>query len=1051
MVRSAAGWTGVSIQRPVGTLAIVSVVVMVGLFFQRQLPVDLLPDLNYPEIIATVNLPGTPPEVMEEQVTRVLENSLSATEGLIRIKSRASEGRTNVNLFFDFDTNIDLALQDAARNLELARTQLPTGIEPPRLYKVDPNADPVFEVGFLPGQRSELEVRDWLENELAPQLLTQRGVGGIEVSGGRIREMQVTVHPERLVHHGLSATDVHTAIASANQDVAAGWVIGPDFAVMSSTDTRFRSAADLERVRIPIPGGHESLRVDEVATVRDTHREERLFVRLNGAPAVRLSVFKLPDANTLEVIDGLETTLHRLQRSGFIPPDLEPVVTRDQRFFLRSSIGAVAQAALYGGLLAIAVVLLFLGSLRRALIIGTAIPISLMATFAMMGFANLTLNIMTLGGLALGVGILLDNAIVMIENITRQQHTLNKDLEAAAHDGATEVRSALIAATATNLAAVLPFLLITGLAAMLFRELILTMAFAILASLAVSLTVVPSLCVLLGRVRFRSPFENALPFRAFRALIAWLSTGYGRLARPLLRWRWLVLLLAVGSVWAGLRALESLNQAFLPAVDDGQVSAALILPPGVPPETTLARAMAMEDVLTRRPEVQHAFGLVGGHLGGGTLNERPGTARYSVSLGPSSERPNLTAGQWVEETQEGLRDLGIPGARINVRPPRLPGLRLGPGDSAIAIGIMGPDLSELDRIGRTLLQSLEDIPGLVDLDIRRDSRSPLLRIQVDHDRAHALNLDPRVIAESARAAVNGTVPTTVRAGQAQFDVRVVLPADQRQNADDLANIPVQNRAGQMVLLGDVASLTLDDGPAHIERENQLRILRLSGEINPETTDLGSVTAAIHERTAELDLPDGYRLIFGGEEALVRETRQSLQWVILLALFLVLAAMAVQYEQVSSPLVITAAAPLALVGVVALLHATETPLSAPVLLGAILLIGIVVNHAILLVDVIERKVADGAPPLDAAVEAGVLRLRPILMTTITTVCGMLPLALGMGDGAELMRPLALAVVGGLCSSMVLSLVVVPAAWLTVHPLRTALRRGLSGLQTRDGLS
>ncbi|TVR00064.1 MAG: efflux RND transporter permease subunit [Deltaproteobacteria bacterium] len=1038
-----AGLTALAIRRPVGTMALASVVVVLGLFFQGRLAVDLLPAMAYPEIVVTVNYPGAAPEVMEQQITRVLESSLSATENLSRIASRASEGRTNVNLIFDYGTDIDLALQDAARNLELARTQLPPDIMPPRLYKRDPTAEPVYELGFTSDTRSELEVRDWLEFELAPQLRTTPGVGGIEVAGGRVREFQVRIDQERLAHHGLPVSAVREALIGENVEVAAGWVTGESFAVMATTDTRLRTSEDIARVAIALPGTGQTVRLDEIAEVLDTHREQRIFVRLDGRPATRLSVFKLPDANTLEVVDGVAATLARLQESGFVPPDIAVTATTDQRFFIRSSIRAVASAAMLGGGLATLVVLLFLGSVRKALVIGLSIPLSILATFAMMSVGGLTLNVMTLGGLALGVGVLLDNAIVMLENIARHRDSLEKEEVEAALDGAGEVRSAVVAATVTNLAAVVPFLLITGLAAMLFRELILTISLAIVVSLAVALTVVPSLAAVLGRVRFSSRIGRSPPLRLFQWAVRVATDAYAAAARLVFRGRLLVLLLAAVAVWLSWEAVDGLGSEFLPQVDDGQVSAVLVLPPGAPPEVTLEHALRMEEVLEGTPSVEHLFGLVGGHLGGGILNERPGTARYSVSLGPAGERPELSAGEWVRQAQEALRAMEIPGARYNVRPPRLPGLRLSDTGAAISIGVVGDDLEELDRIGRDLLLELGGIAGLTELELARDDRSPLLRVDVDRERAAALGLSPREIAQAARVAVGGDVATRVATGTAEVDVRVALPPAERRDTEDLANLLIVRHGEAPVRLGDVARFRLTDGPAHIERENQTRILRLSGEVNTVETDVGTVNRAIRDRVADLALPDGYRLIFGGEEEVIRETNRALFTVILLALFLVFVVLAVQYERLSSPLVILSSAPLALVGVVGILVLTQTPTSAPVLLGVVLLVGIVVNNAILLVEMIERGVAEGRAPLDAAVEAGRVRFRPILMTSFTTICGMLPLALGMGEGADLMRPLALAVVGGLLVSMGLTLFVVPSFWLLVHPVATGLKRLLTG--------
>ncbi len=1041
---SRSGVTATAIRHPVGTIALASVVIVVGLFFMDRLAVDLLPTINYPQIRATVNYPGTAPEVMEQQVTRVLEANLAATENLSSLESRASEGRTNVNLIFEYGTDIDIALQDAARNLELARTQLPSDIEPPRLYKFDPSQDPVYEAGFRSTMRSPLEVRDWLENELAPQVQSIHGVGGVEVSGGQIRELQVILDQERLEYYGIALTQIEEALEAENVDIAAGQVTSESFDVMAKTDGRFRSVEDIEAVPLTIADSSERLRLGEVAEVKDTHQEQRIFVRLGGEPATRLSVTKLPDANTIEVIEGVKEEIRRLERSGFIPDDIDYEVTTDQSFFINSSIGAVTTAALLGGLLAMLVVLMFLGSFRKAVVIGTSIPIAIMATFAMMGLFGLTLNVMTLGGLALGVGLLLDNAIVMLENIDRHRLEYDKSPEDAAFDGSREVTSAVVASTMTNLAAVTPFLLITGLAAMVFRELIVTIAFAIVASLAAALTLVPMLTALTAKVRFKSHFDRSFVMRGVNAAVDGARGVYLWIAKRAFRWRWLVVIAAGMGLWASVQLVDDLGNEFLPQVDDGNVSVFLGLPPGAPPAVTYERAMLVEEQIEKMPHVEHAFGLVGGHLGGGILNERPGTVRYSIQLVPASQRPEMTAGQWVQEMEKRLDALDMPGARTSASPPSIPGIRTTTDGSAVSFGIVGDDIEELDRVGRELLNRLDGIEGLSNMDVSRDARSPLLNVEVDRERAADLGLRIDEVGSAVRRAVQGSVPTMFSTGITEYDIRMMLDRQDVENTEDLGNLVLFRSEGESVRLADLASFELGDGPAHIERENQVRILRLGGDINTEVTNLGRVNDEIHERLAQADLPDEYNIIFGGEQEVIEETNEILMTVTLLALFLVFVVMAVQYERFSNPLVILSAAPLALIGVIGLLWWTQTVLSAPVLLGVILLVGIVVNNAILLVEYIELgRQEQGLEPMEAALEAGRIRFRPILMTTLTTVFGMLPLAIGLGEGADLMRPLAIAVVGGLLVSMILTLIVVPSIYLIVSPVAEKLMKFVSG--------
>ncbi len=1036
------GLANLSIRRPVGTLALASVVFVLGLFFIDRLPIDLLPEIEYPQIRVTVNYPGTAPEVMEEQVTRVLERNLAATENLVHIDSRASEGRTNVNLHFAYGTNLDLALQDASRYLELARTELPPDIDSPRLYKFDPSQDPVWEAGFSSDLRSEVEVRDWVEFRLAPQLIAIHGVSGVEAAGGMMRELEVIADQDRMRSYGLGMEDLITALEAENVEIAAGWMTSDTFDVMAKTDGLFTSVGDIENVLIGLPDDSGQVRLSEVAQVRDGFREQRLFVRLDGSPSALVSVYKLPGANTVAVVDGINETMDRLRRSGFIPEDIEFHAISDPSYFIRGALASVSVAAILGGLLAMVMVLLFLGSIRKSLVIGMSIPIALMATFAMMGVGGLTLNIISLGGLALGVGLLLDNGIVMLENISRHQELLKKNPEQAAHDGASEVASAITASTLTNLAAVLPFLLISGMAALIFRDLILTISFAILATLAAALTLIPMLAALLGHVRFTSKLDQTRMLVGFNSMVGGLRRRYRRLLPGVLRWRWAVLGLVAAALVGALALAGKLGNEFLPQVDDGNLRVRMVLPPGTPPAETDAGARMIEAAVVEMPHVESVFTMVGGHLGGGVVNERPGTANIRVRLAGAGVRPDMSAGEWAAMAQDQLEGLDLPGARISVRPPAIRGLQFGRSGADFSVSVVGEDLTTLRSLAADISARLEGIPGLDGVEIGREDQSPLMRIRIDRERASDLGLRVSDVGRSIRNAVDGFAATRYLTASQQYDVRVRLPRETVSDPERLGQLLLFRENKAPIFLRDVASFELGEGPAHIERENQSRVVNVNADINTQVSDVATIMGEVEARMRDLELPDQYSLIFGGQWEMIQETNRELMSVVILALFLVFVVLAVQYERLSNPIVILTAAPLALVGVVLLLWLTSMPISAPVLIGVVLLIGIVVNNAILLVEYIEiGRRQEKLSPSRAIVRAGSLRLRPILMTTSTTVLGMTPLAIGLGEGAEIMRPLAIAVVGGLLVSTILTLFVIPCFYLILDRASSRLLQWL----------
>lgn len=1042
--RTGGGVPSWSIRRPIGTIMLSSVIIVLGFFFLSGLPLDLLPSIVYPQVRAGVSNQGVEPQVLEETIAKPLEAALATTEGVVKIETQIQEGRVGVNLHFRQGTDVDIALQDAAKNLERARGQMPVEADPPTISKFDPSQMAIYEVAFSSPTRDLVSLRDWVEFRLRPQLLMIEGVASADVSGGLQREIQVVIDQERLRSYGLTVSQIIEALRSANQDVAAGRISSPTREVVGKTAGKFQSVREIAELPLVLPGGGR-VPLSEVATVQDVHREQRLWARLDGVQAVKLSIRKQPDANTVAIAESVAERMAALERDGFIPRDIEFVTTQNQADFIRNSVNSVRDAAVSGAILSMIIVLLFLGSLRRTFIIGLSIPIAILATFVMMGLGDLTLNIMSLGGLALGVGMLVDNSIVMLENIFRRGADGIDDPEEAAHLGAGEVQSAVVAATTTHLAAVVPFLIISGLAALIFRELILTISFAIAASLFVALSIVPMLSAQLAKIRFTSGAERWWPIRMVDKANTALSQLYRRIAPAALRWRYLVFIGGMLTLFGAYKLTENLGTEFLPQVDDGNVGVFISLPPGVSAEETNRVALEIEDMIAEMPHVRHVFTTAGGWLFGASTSERAGRGSIDIMLDPVTER-SMSADEWVQTLQDRIDERGFPGARIFVRPPRIRGLRTNFSGSPIALHIQGDDLDELQRIGTEVMELVKDVPGLQNLEPSSEEASPILAVELDRERASYLGLNVAAVGQTLRTAMDGTVATRYTEGNREFDIRVMLPRERFTSPEDLGAVALFPSAsgGAPIYLRDVADVYNSLGPTTLLRENQNRVLRLTGDYNAEIASVGEINDSIRARIAHLELPDGYGIIFGGEEEAMRENSRQLMIVTFLAIFLVFVVMAVQYESLINPLVIILTIPLSLIGVGIALYITNTPLSAPVLLGVIMLAGIVVNNGILLVEYIEQNREErGLSMEEAAVEAGMVRLRPILMTSLTTALGMLPLALGIGEGTELMRPLAITVVGGMSLSTILTLFVVPSAYIIFNTAGERLQRWLTG--------
>ncbi|MCU0615522.1 MAG: efflux RND transporter permease subunit [Gemmatimonadaceae bacterium] len=1034
-----------SISRPIGTLMITSTLLVLGLFFVGRLPVDLLPRIVYPQVRVSVSNPGVEPMVLEETVAKVLESSLATTEGLQLMSTEINEGRVNMTLDFRYGTNVDFALQDAAKNVERVRARLPVEAEPPVINKSDPSQMQIYQVAFSSSTRDLVALRQWIDQRLRPQLLSVDGVASVDISGGLVREIQVEVDPERLRGFGLTVNGLLTALRNENQNLAGGRVSGSDLELVSRTTGKFETVDDIRNVLLT-GGNGTRIPLRDIATIRDTSQEQRFWARLNGVQAVRIGIQKQPEANTVEVVDGVKVLLERLQASQYLPRDIEYRTTFDQSGFIRDALSSVQSAAIMGATLAMLVVLVFLRSFRKTFIIGVSIPLAILATFIMMGISDLTLNIMSLGGLALGTGLLLDNAIVMLENIYRRRVVDNLDSEESAHVGAAEVGSAVVASTTTNLASVAPFLLITGLSSLIFRELILTISFAILASLPLALTLVPMLAAQLGKVRFKSGLEKFPPLLAFDRFLNRLIDWYRGGAARAVRWRWSVLGGAVAVSAAAIFAARSIPNEFLPQVDDGTVGAFIRLPPGATPAQTDRLTRELEAMALEMPDVESVFATAGGFLFGGTSSANSGRGSLDIRLKGTAKSRQLTSEQWVAELQKRIDARGFAGARVGVRPPRIRGLRTSSSGEAVSVAIVGDELPVLEEVGRSVARTLQGLPGLQNFDFQADEQNPLLSIELDRERARALGLDVATVGATVRTALDGTVATRYAEGNFEYDVRVFFPRGRFQSVNNLGDLPLfpAGIGRAPIQLRDVASVGPALGPSSLRRENQNRQIRLTGDVLTSVATIGAVTDSIRNRLQGLAFPDGYGVIIGGEAEAIEESNAQMLLVVGLAIFLVFVVLAVQYESLTDPFVILAAVPMALVGVIVMLKLTGTPFSAPALLGMIMLAGIVVNNSILLVEFVKTHQEEtGSSMVDAVVEAGAARMRPILMTTITSLVGTAPLALGLGDGGELMRPLAIAVVGGLSMSTLLTLFVVPCLYVVIHTAVNALRRVVIG--------
>ena len=1041
----------VAIRRHIGTLMLTLAVIVIGVFFLFNIQVDLLPSITYPRIGLRVSVPGISPEVAVDEVTRPLEEGLAATEGVVQIFSQTREGQISVDLYFEPGANIDRALNDATAAFNRARSNLPDTIESPRLFKFDPSQLPVYELALTSRSLTPLQLRVFADEELARELGVVEGVAVADVSGGVEEEVRVLIDLNRLQALGVGLNDVLTELEETNQDISGGRILGEFGEPLTRVVGRFQDAAEIRNLSFEVEtaatdnntrSARRRVYLRDFAKVIDGQANQRVFVFLNEQPAVKLSIQKQPEANTIEVVNQIEQRLAQLRERGVVPEDMELVSTLDESIFIRNAIANVVGAGLIGTALAAIAVLLFLGSLRQTAIVVLAIPLAALTAVILMKLFGLSLNVFSLGGLAVGVGIVVDNSIVMLENIAENAGmTPGKDAKTRLNSSQTieraifssqEVESALVASTSTNLVAVLPFLLIGGFISLLFNELVLTVSFAVAASIAIAITVVPMLASRLLPIRKSSRIGRLKLLQVFNRQFETATRHYGTILKRVLQRRLLVVgltfLLLGGS---SILVFQQVSQEILPRIETGQARLFAQFPPGTTLNTNRRVMKKVDEILLTQPETEYVFTTSGGFLFGSNTSENSLRGSSTITLKPNTDVEAYTTRVSAEFDKLNLVDILL---RIN--PGAVRGLILNnsPIRGEVDIVLQGENSQMLERAGSQVLSILERQATLSSFRPDADPRQPELQIQLDRERTAELNLNVRDIGDTLETAIAGSVATRLQRGNRLVDVRVELDEESIRRPAQLKQIPlfIEN-SNRLIRLGDVTRIELGQAPGEIQRINQRQVFLISGSLN-EDANLGEALAELDRIFQEIELPEGvYRL-----PSAAAQSNQAIQsaFSVLggLAAFLVFVVLAVQYNSLVDPLVIMFTLPLALAGGIWGLFLTQTAIGITVIVGAVLLVGIVVNNAILLIEFANQiRLEERVDRTTAILRAAPRRLRPILMTTITTVVGMFPLALGLGQGGEFLQPLGIVVFSGLTLATLLTLFIIPCLYILLHDL------------------
>ena len=1044
-----------AIRRRVTIVMCTVAIALFGLVSLSRLKLNLLPDLSYPTLTIRTELPGAAPLEVETLVTRPVEEAVSIIRNVREVRSVSRAGQSDVTLEFVWGTDMDLSGIDVREKLDLL--QLPLEAKRPLLLRFDPSSEPVLRLAFLDeGERARDEsverlkaLRRLAEDRLKPDLEAVEGSAAVKVSGGYEDEVQVFVDQQKLAQLGLSIDTVTRRIRAENVNLSGGRLEQGTQRFLVRTLNEFTTIEQMADAIIATQDG-QPVYLKDVAKVTRGYKDREAITRVNGREAIELAVYKEGDANTVQLAEGVRKRIEAMEKG--LPEGTKIRTVYDQSTFISAAIGEVKSAALIGGLLAILVLYAFLRDARATLISGIAIPVSVLGTFVLMYAFDLTLNIMSLGGIALAVGMLVDNAVVVLESIVRnQEHGMER--REAARRGTAEVAMAVTAATLTSVAVFFPMVFITGVAGQLFKDQSLTVTFALAFSLVVALTLVPMLAA--GRAAPPAAGQDAAPPRPPRRLDAvlariaaalgrgfrWVSRACALLLSPLVRatqavnrWadqrypgaiRWALANpgKTIGSA-AALFALTMvlivprLGTELIPQMSQGEFNVDLRLPPGTPLEQTDRTVQAAQQASDQLGNVALAYAVAGtgNRLDANPVDAGENTGRLSITLQQGAGRADEEVA--MAAMRGNLEDL--PGVQYRFSRPALFSM-----STPLEVVVSGYDLDRLRAAAEQVRGRMAADDRFADVKTTVEAGNPEIQIVFDQERASQLGLVVRDLADRVVNSVRGEVATRYKLRDKQIDVLVRSVDTRAASIEEVRNLIVNPGSDFPVPLSAVADVQLAVGPAEVRRIGQERVAVISA--NLAHGDLGSAVAALEGIVQAVELPVGTTAFLSGQSEEMKDSFKSLRFVLAMAIFLVYLVMASQFESLVHPFVILLTIPLAIIGAVWALWLTGTTVNVVAYIGIIMLAGIVVNQSIVLIDAVNQARARGLAKHEAIVDAGRLRLRPILITKLTTILGLLPMALGLGEGAEVRAPMAITVIGGVLLTTFLTLLVIPVVY------------------------
>ncbi|OXM86177.1 efflux RND transporter permease subunit [Paenibacillus rigui] len=1024
-----------SVNRPVTILMIMIALTILGSIAAPLLPVDLYPNMEIPTATVQTNWSGASPSQVEAQVTKRVEASMATIANVQSVTSTSRTGSSIVTVQFNFGTDINDATLTMRDKLDRVRRQLPTDADAPVVSRADPNSQPIMSLSLYGSGVDLITLRDLADNIVSPAVQRVDGVASVGVSGGRVRQIQLLLDQNKLTQYGLTFNQVTSALSNDNQSMDAGLVYKGEQLIPLTIQGEFKSVSDIDKVRVNLGKG-QSIALGELGQLIDTYQDITFDSRRNGEQSVGISVLKQSDGNTVAVADNIRKAIDDIQTK--LPEGAKLAVLNDTSKYISNSINTVIEHTLLGAIFSIIILMLFLNSIRATLIIGVVIPISVVSTFSMMYFSHQTINTITLGGLALGLGSLVDFAVVVLESIFRKKEEGLSPVEAA-KQGTAEVGTAVLASALAQIAVFAPTLFINGMIKNFFVPMALTVSFSHIAALFAAITLVPMLAAKI----LKKHHDESLPEGRSYNPAVWFGRGMNRFTNGysfLLKWslghRWTIVFITLLMLGGSAYLAKFVGTELTPKTDEGQLFVNISLAQGTKFEITNALAGKVENLIKDIPDIDTIFTNVGSNGGGAFQSASTNSANITVTLKPLAERKQTT-----EQVVEQIRNLtqGNPGAQISVNSRssvRLPGLGGGGGGGAdIVVNLNGPDQTVLSKLGDMVAEELRDIPTLRNVQNTQERSIPSYSMTIDRDAATYYGISAREVMTSLRTAYQGAAATNLKTGDSQISVLVKYPTEFTNNLENLNQIILTTSSGAQVPLNAIAKVEPSSGPAQIRHINQQRLTTVQAFVNG--APVGDVSKVVQERLDTIQAPDGYSISLGSQ-ADSNSTFKSLYIMLGLSLVLVYMVMASQFESLYGPFIIMFSMPPTFIGAILGLYLTHRTINMNSVMGMIMLVGVVVNNAIVLIDYTNQLRKRGYTLYDALLEAGRIRLRPILMTTATTVLAMLPLVIGFGEGAEAQASMATVVAFGLTLSTMVTLLLVPVVYMLMDGLMDVLK-------------